>query len=71
MIAANHPFARPSLNVLDEDGNEHCTCGRIRSVHPDADPRPASMPQPVTFDDDGDSARRVRFVPVDEAEDDW
>jgi hypothetical protein len=34
--------------------------------------RPASMLQPVTFAGDGiDSVRRVRFRPVDEAEDEW
>lgn len=36
------------------------------------DPRPASMLQAVTFaGDEDDSARRVRFRPVDEAADEW
>lgn len=36
MIKANHPFNKRQLNVL-VDGIEGCaTCGRPRSVHPDA-----------------------------------
>jgi hypothetical protein len=46
----------------------HCPDGLL--VMPD-DLRRAGMLQPATFDDDGDSARRVQAVPVDEAEDEW
>lgn len=35
MIGANHPFAKRTLNALDENGNEGCAvCGRLRSAHP-------------------------------------
>lgn len=33
--------------------------------------RPATMLQPVTFDDSPGEARTVRMVPVDESGDDW
>ena len=32
---ANHAFAKRSLNVRDENGNEGCAiCGRPRGAHP-------------------------------------
>ena len=32
---ANHSFAKRSLNVRDENGNEGCAiCGRPRGAHP-------------------------------------
>jgi hypothetical protein len=38
-IYAPHPFAKRTLNPLDEWGNEGCgICGRPRSVHPPAPP---------------------------------
>lgn len=31
---ANHPFAKRTLNAIDENGNEGCgVCGRPRSAH--------------------------------------
>lgn len=35
-IWATHPFAKRSLNALDENGEEGCAvCGRARSFHRD------------------------------------
>lgn len=44
-MLANHPFARRSLNVLDENGQEGCAvCGRTRGVHPSDAPTRSALP---------------------------
>jgi hypothetical protein len=60
-----------SLCVCDAYGMcpQGCPHCEVCSGVPE-DPRPASMLQPFTFSgDENDPARRVRMIPVDEAED--
>jgi hypothetical protein len=66
-------FSEGDLYV-DRDGTrwDICeSCGAGEQRRQEERGRPASMLQPVTFDDSPGEARTVRVVPVDESEDEW